>query len=111
MISKYKVSTGDVNGDMSELKKIHAVPYPVAIDAGAQVVMASFNSINGKKMHGNEALLTGVLREEMGFDGLVVGDWNISGKENLGAVAREAGGLRWYLDHDGDPGAEAIAAG
>ncbi len=74
------IDTGDVNGDLAELKKIHAIPYPVAIDAGAQVVMASFNSINGKKMHGNEALLTGVLREEMGFDGVVVGDWNGHGQ-------------------------------
>src|SRR3546814_13094042 len=38
--------------------------------------MASFNSINGRKMHGNGALLTGLLREELGFDGVVVGDWN-----------------------------------
>lgn len=74
------IDTGDVDGDLEELKKIHAVPYPVAIDAGAQVVMASFNSINGKKMHGNEALLTGVLRGDMGFDGLVVGDWNGHGQ-------------------------------
>ncbi|MCM8557803.1 glycoside hydrolase family 3 protein [Sphingomicrobium sediminis] len=70
------VDQGNVNGDIEELKAIHAVPYPATIDAGVQAVMASFNSINGKKMHGNEELLTGVLREELGFDGLVVGDWN-----------------------------------
>ncbi len=74
------IDTGDVNGDIDELKTIHAVPYPVAIDAGVQSVMASFNSINGRKMHGNKDLLTGVLREEMGFDGLVVGDWNGHGQ-------------------------------
>lgn len=67
------IDTGDVNGDIEELKKIHAVPYPVAIDAGVQVVMASFNSINGEKMHGHKALLTDYLRDELGFDGLVVG--------------------------------------
>src|SRR3546814_18412267 len=42
--------------------------------------MASFNSINGRKMHGNGALLTGLLREELGFDGVVVGDWNGHGQ-------------------------------
>lgn len=74
------IDTGDVNGDIEELKKIHAVPYPVAIDAGVQVVMASFNSINGEKMHGHKALLTDYLRDELGFDGLVVGDWNAHGQ-------------------------------
>lgn len=74
------VDQGDVNGDIDELKSIHAVPYPVAIEAGVETVMASFNSINGRKMHGNEALLKGVLRGEMGFEGLVVGDWNGHGQ-------------------------------
>ena len=74
------IDTGDVNGDIEELKKIHAVPYPVAIDAGAQSVMASFNSINGVKMHGNKSLLTDYLRGDLGFDGLVVGDWNGHGQ-------------------------------
>ena len=74
------VDQGDVNGDIDALKAVHAVPYPAAIEAGVETVMASFNSINGRKMHGNEALLTGVLRGEMGFDGLVVGDWNGHGQ-------------------------------
>ncbi len=74
------VDQGDVNGDIEELKSVHAVPYPATIDAGVESIMASFNSINGKKMHGNRELLTGVLRGEMGFDGLVVGDWNGHGQ-------------------------------
>ena len=74
------VDQGDVNGDIEELKKIHAAPYPAAIAAGVETIMASFNSINGRKMHGNEELLTDVLRGELGFDGLVVGDWNAHGQ-------------------------------
>ena len=74
------VDQGDVNGDIDALRAVHAVPYPVAIDAGVETIMASFNSINGRKMHGNKALLTDVLRGEMGFDGLVVGDWNGHGQ-------------------------------
>jgi len=74
------VDQGDVNGDLEDLKPIHVSPYVAAIDAGVETVMASFNSINGRKMHGNEALLTGVLRGELGFDGLVVGDWNGHGQ-------------------------------
>ena len=74
------VDQGDVNGDIEALKRIHAVPYPAAIEAGVEFIMASFNSINGVKMHGNEPLLTGVLRDEMGFEGVVVGDWNAHGQ-------------------------------
>ncbi|WP_233998021.1 glycoside hydrolase family 3 protein [Erythrobacter sp. QSSC1-22B] len=74
------VDQGDVNGYIDELKAIHATPYPAAIAAGVQSVMASFNSVNGSKMHGNQAMLTGVLRDEMGFDGVTVGDWNGHGQ-------------------------------
>lgn len=74
------VDQGDVNGDIGELLALHGRPYPAAIDAGVEAVMASFNSINGRKMHGNKELLTDVLRGEMGFDGLVVGDWNGHGQ-------------------------------
>lgn len=74
------VDQGDVNGDIDALKAIHARPYPPAIAAGVETIMASFNSINGVKMHGNKALLTDVLRGEMGFTGLVVGDWNAHGQ-------------------------------
>ena len=74
------VDQGDVNGDIDALIALHAMPYPAAITAGVETIMASFNSINGVKMHGNRALLTGVLREQLGFDGLVVGDWNAHGQ-------------------------------
>ncbi len=92
------IDTGDVNGDIEELKKIHAVPYPVAIAAGAQVIMASFNSINGEKMHGHMPLLTDYLRGELGFDGLVVGDWNGHGQVRGCTVSNCAQSLLAGLD-------------
>lgn len=70
------VDQGEVSGDIAALEAIHARPYPAAIAAGVEAVMASFNSINGTKMHGNAPLLTGLLRDRMGFTGVVVGDWN-----------------------------------
>jgi len=70
------IDRGDTTGPLAELERVHLAPYPPAIAAGAQTVMASFSSINGAKMHGNRALLTGVLRDRLHFDGLVVGDWN-----------------------------------
>ena len=59
-----------------ELYKTHGQGYVQTIGAGVQTVMASFNSWNGNKIHGSKYLLTDVLKEKMGFDGFVVGDWN-----------------------------------
>ncbi|MEE9346944.1 MAG: glycoside hydrolase family 3 protein, partial [Robiginitomaculum sp.] len=71
---------GDAIISELELRDIHAQGYLSAIDAGAQTAMASFSSWRGQKMHGNRALLNDVLFGRLGFDGLVVGDWNGHGK-------------------------------
>lgn len=95
------VDQGDVNGDLAELMAIHAAPYPAAIAAGVASVMASFNSINGTKMHGNAPLLTGELRGRLGFDGLVVGDWNghgqVAGCTNADCPQALLAGLDVYM--------------
>lgn len=59
-----------------ELFDTHGQGYVQTIGAGVQTVMASFNSWNGEKLHGNKYLLTDVLKEKMNFQGFVVGDWN-----------------------------------
>lgn len=64
----------------AELVTIHNPGYVSAIEAGVQSVMASFSAWNGTKMHGNEYLLSTVLKKRMGFEGLVVGDWNGHGQ-------------------------------
>ena len=75
---------GDDQGDNisseQELFDIHAQGYVGGLSAGSQSVMASFNSWHGDKIHGNKYLLTTVLKETMGFDGFVVGDWNGHGQ-------------------------------
>jgi beta-glucosidase len=67
---------GDTVASEAQLLEVHAAGYPAAIKAGAMIVMASYNSWNGIKMHGNHHLLTDVLKGRMGFNGFVVGDWN-----------------------------------
>ena len=62
------------------LRQLHGYPYFDALDACTQTVMASFNSWNGQKLHGYKELLTGVLKQDMQFDGFVVGDWNGHGQ-------------------------------
>jgi beta-glucosidase len=70
-----------------DMINIHAQGYYTALAAGAQAVMASFNSWDdvgaGKnygKVHGSRDMLTGILKEKMGFDGFVVTDWNGHGE-------------------------------
>jgi|TARA_B110000444_G_scaffold30128_1_gene25287 beta-glucosidase len=70
------VDQGNTILSEEDFKNIHGTPYYSAINSCIQTVMASFNSWNGIKMHGNEYLLSNILRDQMGFKGLVVGDWN-----------------------------------
>lgn len=63
-----------------ELFDIHAQGYVGGLTAGAQSVMASFNRWQGAKIHGSKYLINDVLKEKMGFDGFVVGDWNGHGQ-------------------------------
>ncbi|KRA59644.1 1,4-beta-D-glucan glucohydrolase [Caulobacter sp. Root655] len=71
---------GDTQVSEADLVRLHAQGYVPAINAGTLTIMASFNSWNGEKMHGNKSLLTDVLKGRMGFDGFVVGDWNGHGQ-------------------------------
>jgi beta-glucosidase len=71
---------GDARISEEELRDVHAQGYVTALQAGVQVVMASFSSWQGQRMHGNRGLLTDVLKGRMGFDGFVVGDWNAHGQ-------------------------------
>ncbi|MDA3850372.1 MAG: glycoside hydrolase family 3 C-terminal domain-containing protein, partial [Spirochaetaceae bacterium] len=66
---------GNARIDEEELRRIHLFPYEKAIDASVGSIMASFSSWNGEKVHGSEYLLTQLLKEEMGFQGLLVSDW------------------------------------
>ncbi|MCG7552689.1 exo 1,3/1,4-beta-D-glucan glucohydrolase [Pseudoalteromonas sp. Of11M-6] len=75
---------GDDQGDNIASEKaliaLHAQGYVGGLEAGAQSVMASFNSWHGEKVHGSHYLLTQVLKERMNFDGFVVSDWNGHGQ-------------------------------
>ena len=71
---------GDNPSSAEVVRDVHGAGYPPAIEAGVQAIMASFSSVRGQKVHGSHALLTGAIRDQMGFDGLVVGDWNGHGQ-------------------------------
>ena len=93
--------------DMSErtLREVYLPPYKAAVDAGALTVMSSFNEIGGVPGTENEALLTGVLRNEWGFRGFVVSDWTAITELIAHGVARdtaEAAALAFNAGTDAD---------
>ena len=86
---------GDVVMDEAEFDKLlHDSlldPYMAALDEGALTVMVSYNSVNGEKCHESDYLINEVLKGELGFNGLVVSDYNgvqqVSGSDYNDRVA------------------------
>ncbi|HCT77931.1 MAG TPA: beta-glucosidase [Micromonosporaceae bacterium] len=80
---------GDTQVSEAELRAVHLPPFKAAVDRGVGSVMVSFSSWNGTKMHASEFLITTVLKQELGFAGFVVSDWNgieqIDGAKGLSA--------------------------
>ena len=67
---------GDTSLSLEDLVAVHGQGYVEAIDKDVMSVMASFNSWYGEKIHGSKSILTDLLRDDMGFKGMVVSDWN-----------------------------------
>lgn len=57
------------------MRNVYMPPFKACVDAGVMTVMTSFNDNDGVPSTGNRYLLTDVLRDEWGFDGMVVTDW------------------------------------
>lgn len=95
------VDQGDVRISEQELSSVHGAGYRGALDAGVQTVMVSFNSWQGVKLHGHRYLLTDVLKGKLGFDGIVVSDWNgigqVSGCSNAACVAAVMAGIDMFM--------------
>ena len=65
----------DVRVDPQTLREIYAAPFADVIDAGVASIMCSYNRVNGEFACGNDAILNGLLRHDMGFHGFVTSDW------------------------------------
>lgn len=86
----FLIDRGDAIMTEEELRKTHLLPYKELVDSGIKIIMASFSSWNGVKLHEHEYLLTEVLKKEYGFEGFIVSDFEaVSGlsgnsyKENI----------------------------
>lgn len=63
-----------------QLRNIYLPPFKAAVEAGAMTLMTSFNDNDGVPSTANRFILKDILRDEWGFDGLVVTDWDSMGE-------------------------------
>ncbi|WP_062125673.1 glycoside hydrolase family 3 N-terminal domain-containing protein [Geofilum rubicundum] len=74
-----------------ELRERHLPAFEAAIEAGAHTIMVNSGLINGVPVHASYQMLTELLKDELGFTGLVVTDWNdINNLHNRDRVAKDA---------------------
>ena len=76
----------------NQLRNVYLPPFEAAVKAGALTLMTSFNDNDGVPSTGNRFIVKDILRDEWGFDGLVVTDWNSMGEmvsHGYGADRRE----------------------
>jgi len=71
----YILDQGNMQLSEEAVRSLLLPPYQTAVQHGAMSVMASFSSWKGVKMHAQRYLLTSVLKEEIGFRGFIVSDW------------------------------------
>ena len=74
--TRHGIDQGETTLPWEELQATHIAPYLPALEAGVMTLMVSFNSWNGEKCHGHRFLVTELLKERLGFDGLVLSDWD-----------------------------------
>jgi len=72
---KRGLDQGDTRIDERTLRRIHLPGYVAAIRAGVATVMPSYSSWNGVHCSGSKRLLTGLLKNELGFEGFVISDY------------------------------------
>ncbi|WP_107426254.1 glycoside hydrolase family 3 protein, partial [Streptomyces milbemycinicus] len=78
----YTIDQGVTKVTREELEKVHLAPFQEAVDRGVGTVMPSYSSLDilgdGQaplKMHADGAMINGVLKDRMGFEGFVISDW------------------------------------
>ena len=74
--------------DERTLREIYLTGFEIAVkEANAKAIMTSYNEINGVYANENEHLLKDILRDDWGFDGIVITDWGASNDHALGVKA------------------------
>ncbi|KAF2312592.1 hypothetical protein GH714_035167 [Hevea brasiliensis] len=69
------INEGNTILSYEDLERIHMVPFLDCISQGISTIMASYSSWNGHQLHAHHFLLTEVLKDKLGFQGVVLSDW------------------------------------
>ena len=69
----------DSQVSIRKVREVFLPPFRKAVEAGCATFMSSYQSIDGTPVTANKKVLRGLLKEELGFDGFVVTDWNNAG--------------------------------
>ncbi|MFI1917900.1 beta-glucosidase [Nocardia sp. NPDC020380] len=101
--------TADVIASERTLRELYLYPFERSVQAGAWMIMAAYNSVNGVTMTEND-LLDEPLKGEWGFDGVVVSDWTAV-RSTLGAAKGNDLAMPGPWEAWGKPLEEAVRAG
>ncbi|MGD8787298.1 MAG: glycoside hydrolase family 3 N-terminal domain-containing protein [Phycisphaerales bacterium] len=73
---RIRLDQGDTRIDEVTMWRVHLAPYVAAVNAGVGSIMPSYSSWNGEKCSGHKRLLTEILKDELGFEGFLISDYN-----------------------------------
>ncbi|KAL5326957.1 hypothetical protein ACEPPN_004646 [Leptodophora sp. 'Broadleaf-Isolate-01'] len=85
------------NLDDRTLHELYAWPFADGIRAGVGAIMTSYNDVNGSASSQNSKMMNGILKDEMGFQGLIMSDW----LAQIGGVSSALAGLDMAMPGDG----------
>ncbi|WP_299521711.1 glycoside hydrolase family 3 N-terminal domain-containing protein [uncultured Lutibacter sp.] len=91
---------GNTSISMQEVYERLLPPYRDAVNEGVGAVMVSFNTLSDKSMHAHKEMITGVLKDSLGFDGIVLTDWK--GYSRFGENDIINAGVDMVMAVDGD---------
>lgn len=99
--------TVDVRVDERTLREMYLAPFETIVtEAGVWAVMAAYNGVNGITMTEHGGLQRGVLKQEWGFDGIIVSDWTAARSTEASAL----GGLDVAMPGFGNPWGDRLVA-
>lgn len=96
----YGVEGGNTTLTREQVHERLLPPYKAAVEAGVGSIMASFNTLDGISMHAHKELITGLLKDSLKFDGIMVSDWK--GYSRFGESAIINAGIDMVMAVDGD---------
>ncbi len=74
--ARTRLDQGNTEADEATLRRIHLPGYQAAIEAGVGTIMPSYSTWNGVRCSASHRLLTEILKEELGFEGFLISDYN-----------------------------------